>query len=112
MADELRKEGIKQAMQFCGNYGLEFAQSIPELDTSVVLNIPGLPGNVSLFKSWCFRVFGMCNEADSTSIPDAVDQCLWVIGQGGKISVGVEDQQVVFLRVPVLVVNLLSNQEQ
>jgi hypothetical protein len=54
----------------------------------------------------------MRNETDSACFGDSVYECLWVICQAGEVSIGIEHQQVVLLRDPVLVVDFLSNQEQ
>src|SRR5688572_11156735 len=54
----------------------------------------------------------MSDETNPTCIMHAINKRLWIIRQGCQVTVGVEEQQVVLLRVAVLIVDLLSDQKQ
>ncbi len=54
----------------------------------------------------------MSDEGQAAGVIHAVDERLRIVCQMGQIAVGVEHQQVVLLRITVLVVDLLSDQEQ
>jgi hypothetical protein len=110
--DELGEEGIERAMQFGRDDCLKFAQSVPELDAGVIAYIPGFPGDIVSLKAGASGSLRMGNEGESARVVDSVDEGLRIVCQVGYIAVGVEHQQVVLLRVTVLVVDLLSNQEQ
>ncbi len=84
MCNKLWKEGVKSALEFRGNDGLELAQSIPELDPRVIANIPGLPGNVCFVEGGRFRIPWVGNKGEPTGFIDAVDERLRVIRQSGK----------------------------
>ena len=54
----------------------------------------------------------MSDEGHPFRFAHSVHQPLRVMGEGGDVTVGVEDQQVVLLRYQSLVVDLLPDQEQ
>src|SRR5512143_2489178 len=110
--DELGEKGIKRSVQLRVKNRFELTQSVPELDPGVAMHLPRLPGNVSFVEGWGLGVAWMSNERESTRVVDSVDQRLRVICQRGDVPVGVEHQEMILVRVTILVMDLLPNQKQ
>jgi len=70
------------------------------------------PTGIAWSQEWHGGEPARVNEEALLAASSSIHQALRVVGEGGYVAVGVEDQQVVLLRYQSLVVDFLSNQEQ
>ena len=75
-----RREGIEQAVQLRGYQCLEFAETIPELETSETLHGPVLPRDVGLPECARRGIGHMRNKRETASVSDGLDQNLRIRG--------------------------------
>jgi hypothetical protein len=91
---------------------LELTQTVPELDAGIAMHVPGFPGNIRFVEGGGLRVARVGDKRQATGFGDSVDEGLRIVCQGSDVPGGVEDQQMILLWHPVLVMDFLTDQEQ
>lgn len=112
MGDQARGKGVPHPVQFCGNEGLELAETVPDFDAGKSLHRPVLPGNVGLLERRRGRIGQVGHECKSAGILHDAHEVCRIGGQGCHLGSGSQDQQVILLRVAVLVMHFLADEHE